>query len=336
MAPEILVIAECCGVELDPITFDLVSWGSKIAAEKSWSLGIVVLGFELSRVVEEISSLGIDQILVLDDARLQEYNSSVYVAVITPIVQQSKPRLVLVGHTYMGIEIGAAMAPKVEAPLVSNCQSVEAVDGCFLVTRPMFGGKFFATIKIDDSGPVLIGVAKGTAPGRNFSPRACESISLSLPSTQASNVEVIREIKPAHGQDITKAQIIVALGRGIQDRSRISSFRELAKILGGAIAASRPIVDCGWLTRDYQVGLSGLTVRPKVYLACGISGSAQHIAGMKESGLIIAINKDASAPIFQIAHCGVVADLLEILPALLLKAQETREGEREEGGVTKQ
>lgn len=151
----------------------------------------------------------------------------------------------------------------------------------------------------------------------------CEIQSKTYPDDSHAQVKVIGTTKPSRSEDITQAEVIVAVGRGIRHENQITSFRELAEVLGGVVGASRPLVDSGWLTNDYQAGLSGVTVKPKVYLAFGISGSAQHVAGMKQSRLIIAINNDPSAPIFQVAHCGAVADMFEILPPLLEGAKGT-------------
>ncbi len=327
MKPEILIVAEHDGAELDPLTFDLISCGSQIASEKSWKLGLLVLGFKLDGLLEKIRGSGVDVIFTIDDARLQEYNSCIHLEIIAHAVRETRPHLLLLGHSYFGIEIGSGLAPKLDTLLVSNCQSIKVTSGGFVVTRPMFGGMFLASLEIEATAPVLVSIQKGSSVFKGPLIEASEIIRLAASAeSNTAKIKVTRETKAAFGEDIAKADIVVAIGRGIGQESRVSLFRELAQALGGVIAASRPIVDMGWLPVDYQVGLSGRTVKPKVYLAWGISGSAQHIDGMKDSGLIIAINKDPSAPIFQVAHYGVVGDLFEIVPPLLEIAKEQSKG----------
>ena len=190
----------------------------------------------------------------------------------------------------------------------------------------MFGGKFLATIEVNEASLLLLTLSKDSSVSKRSLNHLCEIERKAYPEHSQARVKVIGTTRPSRAEDITQAEVIVAVGRGIRDESQISLFRELAEALGGAIAASRPLVDSGWLTNDHQVGISGVTVRPKVYLAFGISGSAQHVAGMKQSRLIIAINNDPSAPIFQVAHYGVVGDLFEIVPPLLEIAKEQSKG----------
>lgn len=326
MTCEILIIAEHNEGKLDPMTTDLIACGSKIASEKQWKLGVLVLGFDLDRIVEEISSSGIDLVLVVDDNRVEEYNSSVYLAALAQILREATPRLVLAGHSYIGIELASGLAPKLKAPMVANCHSIDASSNGFLLSRSMFGGKFLATIEVNEASLLLLTLSKDSSVSKRSLNHLCEIERKAYPEHSQARVKVIGTTRPSRAEDITQAEVIVAVGRGIRDESQISLFRELAEALGGAIAASRPLVDSGWLTNDHQVGISGVTVRPKVYLAFGISGSAQHVAGMKQSRLIIAINNDPSAPIFQVAHYGVVGDLFEIVPPLLEIAKEQSKG----------
>ena len=323
MAPEILIVADHNGSELDPITHDLISWGSQIAGEKNWKLGVLVPGFGLHGVLETMRSSAADVIFSLDDPALQEYNSCVYVQAIAHTLTEARPRLILLGHSYLGIEISSGLAAKLESTLWNNCQTIKAAADGFLVTRPIARGAFVSTLKIKSGECNLITLQRGSSPpGKDRSSKVPEIIKLSLPAESAiTKIEVTGETKATFTEDITKADVLVAVGRGIGQQGQLPAYRELAQALGGSIAASRPIVDMGWLPVDYQVGLSGRTVRPKVYLACGISGSMQHLAGMRDSRLIIAINEDSSAPIFQLAHYGVVGDVNAILPALINQAK---------------
>jgi electron transfer flavoprotein alpha subunit len=325
MSVEVLVIAEHDGREIDPITFDLLSWGSQIATENNWRLGVLVSGFEVGAFLEGFHRSGADVIFVLDDPRLQQYSAPRYLEANADAVKQTKPQLVLLGHSYFGIEMGGALAVTLQAPLVSNCLSIAKIEDGFEVIRPMFGGALLTRLHVQSPPPILVSMQKGSAAAKRTQTKVPEIVRLTVPvGTDTPKIRVIQEQQPAFREDITKAKTLVAIGRGIGRENKIPLFRELAEELGGTLAASRPIVDMGWLPVDHQVGLSGRTVKPNVYLACGISGAAQHIAGMKDAGLIIAINKDPLAPIFQVAHYGVVGDLFEIAHALLELAKKQK------------
>jgi electron transfer flavoprotein alpha subunit len=253
------------------------------------------------------------------------YNPAVYVRAIAAALDQDPPRLVLLGHTYFGIEMSSGLMASLNATLWSNCRSLEFKNGAYEVIRPVFGGGYESTMTISAVGSNVMTLQRGSAPvGSAVRAQSAPTVRLPLPSNATdTGIKVIAETKAAFGQDITKADVLVAVGRGIGQQDRLDAYRELASALGGSIASSRPLVDLGWLPVDFQVGLSGRTVQPKVYLACGISGSMQHLAGMRESKLIIAINQDADAPIFQYAHYGVVADINAVLPALTEQAKSS-------------
>ncbi|MBI4188913.1 MAG: electron transfer flavoprotein subunit alpha/FixB family protein [Betaproteobacteria bacterium] len=335
MEPEILIVAEHNGSELDPITFDLIAWGSQIASEKNWKVGVLVLGFQVNGLLETMRRSAVDVIFALDDPVLQDYNSCVYVQAVARTLMKTAPRLILLGHTYLGIEISGGLAAKLDATLWSNCLAIKPTPGGFLVTRPVSGGAFLSTLEIESGACNVISLQRGSSPLKELPIKFPEVIGLSVPpESDPARIKVTGETKPSFAEDITKADLLVAVGRGIGQQSRLPPFLDLAQALGGAIAASRPIVDMGWLSVDHQVGLSGVTVRPKVYLACGISGSAQHVAGMRDSRLIIAINEDPSAPIFQIAHYGIVGDIFEIVPALINEARRSADRQEKSGGTT--
>lgn len=336
METEILIIAEHNGSEPDPITFDLISWGAQIAGEKNWKLGVLVPGFRLDGLLEKMRGAAVDVIFSLDDPALQDYNSCAYVeAIARALGKKNVPRLILLGHTYLGIEIGGGLAAKLDATLWSNCQAIRSAPGGYVVTRPISGGAYLSTLEIESGACNLISLQRGSAIPKELVKRVPEVIALSVPAkSNTARIRVTGETKAAFAEDITKADLLVAVGRGIGQQSNLAAFRELAQALGGAIAASRPIVDMGWLSAGHQVGLSGVTVRPKVYLACGISGAAQHVAGMRDSRLIIAINQDPNAPIFQIAHYGIVGDILEIIPALINEARLSADRQETSGRAT--
>jgi electron transfer flavoprotein alpha subunit len=323
MIPDVLVIAEHDGREISPITCDLLSWGAQVAVENNWNLGVLLAGFEIGKLSNELRESGANVVFVLDNPGLQQYTAPSYLRAIVAGIKQTTPQLILLGHSYFGVEMGGGLAVTLKSPLVSNCLSIEKLENGFMVTRPIFGGALLIRLHIQGPPPMLASIQRGSsAPKRAHNKRA-DIVRLNISQENgASKIKVLHEKQPSFGNDITKAKTLIAVGRGIGQETKLGLFRELAEHLGGTLAASRPIIDMGWLPADHQVGLSGQTVKPNLYLACGISGAAQHVAGMKDAGVIIAINKDASAPIFQVAHYGVVGDLFDIVTPLLKIAKE--------------
>ena len=324
MNSEILILTEQRDGKLDSRTQDLIAWTKPLAQKKRWKVSALLLGSNLEQAVSELSGSGIDTVFVLDDPRFESYTPASYLDAMEQILKQAKPQVIIADHSYFGIEIAGALASILNVPCISNCQSIETTNDGFLITRAMFGGRFLATLAVGEADPLVITVSKAASITKNERAGDCEVVTLSYANAAETRITVLDESKPSYGDDISQADVIVSVGRAIRQPEQIESFRELAHALGGVLAASRPLVDAGWLSPAHQVGLSGVTVKPKVYLALGISGSAQHLAGMNQSKLIIAINSDPSAPIFQVAHCGAVADIFEILPLLLEKVQRTK------------
>jgi len=318
MDAEILVIAEHNGVEFDPITQDLLAWAAPIALARNYRIGLIIAGADLGAISEKGKSMSADMLYLLEHPLLEKFNSANYVNAIQEFIGNERPRLVLLAHSYLGIEISGGLTISLDGVMYGNCLSINSDRASIKIQRPMFRGGYVGTLQIDQASPLIVTMQRGTSPMRSASQISPQIHRLSLSDEFVDHrIKVVGETKASFGEDITKAEILIAVGRGIGEETQLTNFRDLAQKLGGAIAASRPLVDLGWIPVDNQVGLSGRTVQPKVYLACGISGSSQHIAGMRNSQLIIAINQDRDAPIFQIAHCGVVGDLTEILPALL-------------------
>ena len=323
MSAEVLVIAEHNGSEVDSVTFDLLSWGAQIAAENHWRVGVLITGFEVGKFSAKLQGSCADTIFILDAPELQQYNPLSYREAIAGAIRETTPQLVLLAHSYFGIEMGGALAVTLKAPLVSNCLSIVKIEDVYEVTRPIFGGALLTRTHVQIAPPVLVSMQKGSAVAKQARIGSSEVVRLNVSSAVGIlKLKVVQETRPVFTEDITKAKTVLAVGRGIGQENKVALFRELAEKLGVTLAASRPIVDMGWLPVDRQVGISGRTVKPNVYLACGISGAAQHIAGMKDAGIIIAINKDPMAPIFQVAHYGVVGDLFEISHSLLELAKE--------------
>lgn len=321
MNPEILILAEQDGGELDPATADMVSWGEALATAKQCRLTALLLGHRLDGTVETLSDLGVARIFVCDDPQLVDYNPSLYCHLTGELLREYSPRMILAAHTYIGIEMASVIGAQCGATVVTNCHSIEIAEQGFLIERSMFGTKFFATVEISGEEPLVVTMSREARAPKNSSNYQTEIVRLSCPAGHRGSIKVLATSKPDRAEDITKADLVVGVGRGIRDPSQIDVFRQLAQELGGAIAASRPLVDAGWFTNDHQVGLSGVTVRPKVYLAFGISGSAQHLAGMHQARHIIAVNSDPDAPIFGAAHYGAVADMFEIVAHMIAKVK---------------
>jgi len=326
MARDVLVLVEHSEGKVESLTSQLLAIGSRLAKEMKVELVAAAIGHRMENVVEALQGKGIDRILVVDDPGLALAGGEVQAHVFAEIGKQVEPRLVLVGYSLVGMELAPAVANKLGMNALTNCVNIELRDGAVTVTRPLFDGTIHAQIALEENATAVVALQKGpatlTAPSAKKAVVQSITIDINgLPSR--SRVLKITE-EPKSDVDLGKAEIIVAVGRGIGDQEKIHFTAELAEALGGTLACSRPVVDVGWLPRERQVGASGKSVAPKVYVACGISGAIQHLTGMRDSKRIIAINKDPNAPIFQVAHIGVVGDLFEIVPALTKAAQEAQ------------
>ncbi len=323
MSNDILVLAEHKEGNPTLITLQLLGKGRELADKLGVQLTAVVFGFKAEAVTGALVGMGVDRVLVADHPCLEHYNPEVYGKVMCDVVRDTQPRLLLLGYTFLGMELGPAVATKLGVTLVSNCVDLEPRDGTFSVTRPSYNGVTHIKVEPQAPPPLIVSVQVGAFPVEKIPPRAA-SVSQFPAKIDEGDIrtKVVGFQQTAKGDiDITKADIIVAIGRGLGDMANIQLAKDVAEALGGVIGCTRPVSDAGWLPPEYVVGMSGKTVRPKVYMACGISGATHHTVGMKDSQVIIAINKDPNAPIFQVAHYGVTGDLLEILPAI---AQEAR------------
>jgi electron transfer flavoprotein alpha subunit len=326
MARDILVLVEHSEGKIESTTFQLLAIGRQLAAEMKVELLAAAIGHRMENVVEALQDNGIDKILLVDDPALTLIGGEVQSYVFAEIARQIEPRLIFIGYSLVGMELTPAVASKLGINALTNCVNVELRDGAVTVTRPLFDGTMHAQIALEESATAVVALQKGSAPAtaRLAKKAVVQSITMDVKSIPArSRVLEITE-EPKGDVDLAKAEIIVAVGRGIGDKEKIHFTAELAEALGATLACSRPVVDVGWLPRGRQVGASGKSVAPKVYVACGISGAIQHLTGMRDSKRIIAINKDPNAPIFQVAHIGVVGDLFEIVPALTKAAQEAQ------------
>lgn len=322
---EIVVVSEHRRGELRDITYEMLSKGRSLAEALGGTLSVVLLGKGIKGFAEALQSKA-HRVYLIEDDRLEFYNSETYERVLLPFLSERKPHLTLIGHTAQGMDFAPALAIKLGWPLATDCTGIEPRDDSFFLTRQVYGGKINAEVSFLRKGPYLVTLRSGAFGVEEKEPLSGEIISLPSPLTEEALARrFIEYVEAAVGEiDITQADILVAVGRGIKDGENIPLVKELAEVLGGALACSRPVVDKKWLPKSCQVGTSGKTVKPKVYIAIGISGAFQHVAGMKGSGTIIAINKDPKAPIFNVAHYGIVGDLFKVVPVIKEKIKEMK------------
>ena len=319
---DILLVAEHLEGRLAPSTAELVAIGRNLATQTVGATKAALLGHAARGLAEALARFGVDVVLVEDPA-LAEYTGDGYREAVRALVEQTKPRLVLLAHTSQGYDLAPALAGSLDLALVTNCVGVR-LDGDWLVaTRRLLNEKVQADIELSSERPIVATVRPGSVPpAAEGASGSVTSVDLA-PDAAKMRMKFVRLERPEVADiDLSGSDVIVSAGRGIQKRENLALVEGFAKAVGGVVGASRPLTDLEWLPKTRQVGQSGKTVRPKLYIACGISGAMQHVAGMKDAGLIIAINTDPSAPIFEVAHIGVVADVLKLLPATLKELKE--------------
>ena len=330
----VYVFAQQVDNHIDEIVYELLQKAMDLAADLSTEVVAVLVGSEIKNKVFHLEEHGADRVILIDDPELKEYRTEPYAHALASVINEFKPDVFLIGATAIGRDLAPRVCARVHTGLTADCTSLEISDfplnpipgkedeqkhNQLLMTRPAFGGNTIATIACPDFRPQMATVRPGVM---KRSPkvvgRTCELVEFN-PGFTPNNcyVEILDIIKEAKKTvNIQKAKILVAGGRGVGSAENFQLLRDLADALGGEVACSRAAVDNGWLPKELQVGQTGKTVRPSLYFAVGISGAIQHVAGMEESDLIIAINKDESAPIFDVADYGIVGDLNKILPEL--------------------
>ncbi len=322
---EILVLMEHRQGELKDISREMLAKGQELAEKKKAELAAVILGKGVSSMADEIKRY-CHRTLVVEHDLLTNFNSEPYQDVLSFIIKERKPSLILIGHTSFGMDLAPVLAASTGVPLATDCYEIEVKGDAIIPYRQMYGGKLCAEARFKEAPCAMITVRAGSFPAENLRELngAVEQVSFSFDKDYAYK-KFLQYVEAAVGEvDITQADVIVAIGRGIGDPENIPMVEELAKLLGGVLACSRPVADKNWLPKERQVGTSGKTVKPKLYIALGISGAFQHTAGMKNSGTIIAVNKDPKAPIFNVAHYGIVDDLLKVVPVLVQKVRERK------------
>jgi electron transfer flavoprotein alpha subunit len=320
MADQIIVVAEQREGKLNRTSFEAIAAAQAIGKETGWPVEIVLPGYQTGSLPQELAALSVDKVYSLEARTLELYTSDAYVGALKHFLAEKQPKLVLFPHTYQVRDFAPRLALALERTLISDTIGYKWENGKLLFIRQMFQGKFAADVGFAGEPPWMATVQIGTYRADQVQKRAegnapIESVSaVELAAGRISPHEIFQEAKQA--VDLSQAPVIVAIGRGIKEQKNIALAEDLAKVLGGEVAASRPICDAGWLPLERQIGSSGQTVAPKLYVALGISGAIQHIVGMKGSRTIVAINKDAEAPIFEIADYGVVGNLFDVVPAL--------------------
>lgn len=323
----VLVVTERNGGQWHKMSWEVLAAGQQVSSGTGKTLAAVVLGSRLEAPAAEIAGVELDKVYALDHMLLQTYTPDGYVIALKKLIEQVNPFLVLFPHTYQVRDYGPKLATRLGRAFVSDTVAVRAADGGLVFVRQLMQGKLNADIAPSGEPPYLASMQSGALRAdtlvRGDASAPVETIELEVEESDLRTAphEWFREAKAE--VDLSAAERIVSVGRGIREADNIALALELAKALGAEVAASRPICDNGWLPLERQVGSSGQTVAPKLYLALGISGAIQHVVGMKGSRTIVAINKDASAPIFEIADYGIVGDIFEVVPALIEKLNES-------------
>lgn len=339
----VYVFAQQVDNELNSIAFELIGKGKDLAEALNTEVTAVLVGSGVRELADELAAYGADRVILVDDPELKEYRTEPYAHALASVIKKYKPEIFLVGATAIGRDLGPRVSARVHTGLTADCTQLEIGDfpinpipgreqkhNQLLMTRPAFGGNTIATIACPEFRPQMATVRPGVMQKRVRAEGVKANIEEFNPGFTPDNkyVEILDIVKSVtETVDIMDAKILVSGGRGVGSAENFKLLEDLAEVLGGTVSCSRAVVDAGWMSKDYQVGQTGKTVRPNLYFAVGISGAIQHLAGMEESDVIIAINKDETAPIFDVADYGIVGDLNKILPALTEKLKAERKAD---------
>ena len=326
---KILVVTEQRQGKWNNASFETLVAAQQIAGAASGKISAVVIGKGVAALAEEVDSKNVAEVLLVEHDLLENYTSDGYCVALKQVVDQAKPDLVLFPHTYQVRDFAPELAASLGKGMIGDCVGFRGEEGKLIFVRQMFQGKTAADVVFTGAAPWFASFQSGAfradllqAHSSGKAPVNAVKVELKPEQIRTKPMELFKEAKSA--VDLTQASLIVAIGRGIKAPENIPQAEALAKAIGGEIAASRPICDEGWLPMERQIGSSGQTVAPKLYLALGISGAIQHVVGMKGARTIVAINKDQNAPIFEIADYGIVGDIFEIMPALTEELQKTK------------
>ena len=330
MPDTILVVVEQREGKLNRVSWETIAAGQAMAAATGWILEAAVVGASAASVAAEVAAKKVAKVYAIESPKLEPYTPDAFAAALKQVLAARTPKLVLMPHTYQVRDFVPKLATAMGRTVISDCIGFKHESGQLVFTRQMFQGKLAADVSFGSAAPWFVTFQNGSFRGDKAesgdSAAPVESVPVDIADGVIRNKpqEVFKEAKQA--VDLTQAEIIVSVGRGIKEQKNIEIAKQLAEALGGDLAASRPICDSGWLPMDRQIGSSGQTVAPKLYLALGISGAIQHIVGMKGSKAIIAVNKDSEAPIFEIADYAVVGNLFDIVPPLIEEVKKAKAG----------
>ncbi|MCD7778366.1 MAG: electron transfer flavoprotein subunit alpha/FixB family protein [Clostridiales bacterium] len=320
----VFIYAQQVDNKVDNIAYELIGKGKELASVLGTDVTAVLVGDNVKSLADDLAEYGADRVIVVEDPELKEYRTEPYTHAVASVINEFKPEIMLVGATAIGRDLGPRVSARVATGLTADCTFLEIGDfrgkaNQLLMTRPAFGGNTIATIACPDNRPQMATVRPGVmqklerVPGRKA--EVVEYKTEFIPDNKYVEIlDIVKEVSNA--ADIMDAKILVSGGRGMGNAENFKMLEELADALGGMVSCSRAVVDAGWMPKAMQVGQTGKTVRPNLYIACGISGAIQHLAGMEESDVIIAINKDETAPIFDVADYGIVGDVKKIVPKL--------------------
>ncbi|WP_432662492.1 electron transfer flavoprotein subunit alpha/FixB family protein [Wukongibacter baidiensis] len=316
--------------DVQRVSLELIGKGKEIAEKLGETVTAVILGNNIESKTNMLIHNGADEVIYVDDEALDIYMTEPYTKALTQIINERKPEIFLIGATAIGRDLAPRVSARVHTGLTADCTSLDIDEETrgLLMTRPAFGGNIMATIICPDHRPQMSTVRPGVMQLFEMDENRTgkiEEVKVAF-TKEDMNVEVLEIVKETKQKiNIEEANVLISGGRGIGKPENFEILKELAAGLDGQVSASRAVVDAGWIDRDHQVGQTGKTVRPDLYVACGISGAIQHLAGMEESDFIIAINKDASAPIFETADVGIVGDINKVVPALIEELEAAKE-----------
>ena len=336
----VFVFAQQVDNEISGIAFELIGKGKELAKDVGVEVTAVLVGSDVKGLADQLAEYGADKVIVVDDPELKEYRTEPYTHAIASVIEEFKPEIFLIGATAIGRDLGPRVCARIHTGLTADCTKLDIGDfpmnpvpgretkhNQLLMTRPAFGGNTIATIACPDFRPQMATVRPGVMQKAPKEAGKKAVVTEFNPGFTKNNkyVDILEVVKAVSNTvDIMDAKILVSGGRGVGSPENFKILDDLAEAIGGTVSCSRAVVDSGWKPKDLQVGQTGKTVRPHVYFAIGISGAIQHVAGMEESDIIIAINKDESAPIFDVADYGIVGDLNKIVPMLTEKIKEAK------------
>ena len=328
MTNDILVFAEIRDGDFKKINSELVTAAKMLAEKSGGGVLMAVMGDGIDQAVEEAKGFDVQKVFVVKSPVLANYSTEGFAGGLEAVIKDADPGFVLFGATAMGKDLSARLAARLDGALMTDCTDLDLEDGALKVKRPVFSGKVYATVVSTNDGLKMASVRPNIYPAAEKSGGGAEVVDVALPITEDRIGAVVTGMEGVSKgrKDVTEADIIVAGGRSIKSEENFKIFEDLADVLGGSVGASRAAVDAGYTEHSKQIGQTGKVVNPKLYFACGVSGAIQHLVGMRTSKVIVAINKDSNAPIFQHSDFGIEGDLFEVVPALTEEFKKLLDG----------